>query len=142
MPNTATDPNIASRTHDALRAVNFPETYPTSNSRRRDKELSLRLIHDLVQNALQLLEVVFRQPEILGIRSVEIGSAKAVNDADRIFLGVYIGGFGEDLFYKFANAPDAVVPHHPKTVAFGKLADLQSIKILARIDDYRAAAVW
>src|SRR5579872_3801186 len=70
-------------------------------------------IRDLFQDLLQLLQVVFRQPQVLRVRPFEFGRAEAVNDADRELRGVLVGGLGEDSFDELPNAPDTPLADHP-----------------------------
>ena len=68
---------------------------------------------ELTQHILQLLEVVFREAQVLRIVPIAIERAEAENDAnpaDRAFGGILSGGLGEDLFYELANAADALLP--------------------------------
>src|SRR4051794_5557547 len=97
--------------------------------------ISPRLGRELVRHHLQLLEVVLGEFQILRIRPVELERAEAVNDADRVRVGVLTGSLLEDLVHKLTNAADGRVADHPESVAFGEPANLQAIGILARIED-------
>src|SRR5689334_9128206 len=112
-----------------------------AGSRKTCTRRWLLLTRDVVQRRLQLLDVAPRQFEILSVRAVEFESAEAVHDADRKLPGVLVAGQRENLLDEFANAADLRVANAPETVALGKLADLQAIRILARINDHCAFIV-
>ena len=78
---------------------------------------------DTICNCLRSSFVSFRYCVLV---PTALDRAEAVDDADRVFLGVLTGGLGEDLVDELANAADARVwPTIQKDVAFGELADLR-----------------
>jgi hypothetical protein len=85
-----------------------------------------------------VLQVVLREFQISRAIPIEIDRAKAVNDADRVQVGLSAGRFGENLVDELVNAANSRVADDEKTVAFGKPANFQAIRILARIEDYRS----
>lgn len=130
--------NAMENDFDLENSLGIRQVVPIEDALRHQASRLLR--RELLRQNLQLLAVVLR--EFQGGRSgpVEVDPAEIVSDADSVLVGVLTCRFGEDMADEFAHAADTRAADQPKGVSFGKPTNVQTVRIIARIDDQSSAS--